>query len=104
MHVEVGIPDGRFELLSGTKNARQGKAIGSVLEAPSLSLNSEAADPAAVIRLELELERSDMPIDMGRHGGLSHRQNRADSRWRTLQTKGNLNFFARSAALVTIEI
>jgi tRNA(fMet)-specific endonuclease VapC len=45
----------RFELLSGVRSARQGRAVGSLLEALStLALDSSAADRAARVRRNLE--------------------------------------------------
>lgn len=45
----------RFELLSGVRTSRQGRAIGTLLEALStLALDSPAADRAARVRRELE--------------------------------------------------
>ena len=45
----------RFELLSGVRSARQGRAVGRLLEALStLALESPAADRAARVRRNLE--------------------------------------------------
>lgn len=45
----------RFELLSGVRTAKQGRAVGRLLEALStLALDSPAADRAARVRRDLE--------------------------------------------------